>query len=218
MEENRLTKMVEGYDKDLFDQIYKDTSALRKKLTYQIDAKRFGVDADEIHSWFDVKFIFAFNKYYESKTPELLKAHIISSLMFFKQRILRFSYSQKAQVHNTISLEDYAAHNPDVILVDFEYAESQVLLNEAKRVMNNLLSPTAYKIFNIELNPPLWIIDQLSEQNKTTATKIPSSLIAEYLGWSNTEDSTKKVNQLRKEIREAIEHTKEHFSHLADKI
>lgn len=212
MEENRLTPMVEGYDKKLFEQIYKDTQALRQKLTSQIDPNRFGVDSKEVLSWFDVKFIFAFNKYYRKKDDKLLKGYIINSLLFFKNRILRFAYSQKAAVHNTLSLEDYTTSSSNQIIVDFEYAEQQVLLDYAKKFMYTLLSEDGYKVFTTELNPPLYILDQLGSL-KTATTKIPSSLIADYLGWGKTEESTKKVNQLRKEIREAIEITKEHFQY-----
>ena len=54
MEENRLKQMPENYDRAVFESIYSKTKNLRNKLAYGIDARRFGVDQDEIKSWFDV--------------------------------------------------------------------------------------------------------------------------------------------------------------------
>ena len=104
MESHRLKPMVDGYDEKLFNKIYQDTELLRKKLTYQIDARKFGFDQNEIYSWFNVKLIFTFNRYYNESTPEILKAKIINSLQNFKNRIIKLSYSLKNSVNNTINI------------------------------------------------------------------------------------------------------------------
>jgi len=206
MEENRLKPMPVEYDGKLFIDIYKKTEQLRKKLAWQIDPHRFGVDYKEVLSWFDVKFIHTFCKYHDKKDPELLKAYIISSLQFFKQRILRFSYSQKAQIHNTIDVEDMgnlAVEGPSI-------DDSKILLQLSLGVLKSKLSREAYQVLLIELNPPLYIVSTLCEQGKPL-TKIPSQLIAGYMGWSEKE-GVKKVGICREEIRQAIVEAKGYFS------
>jgi len=205
MEENRLRPMPSNYDLKLFVDIYKKTGQLRKKLAWQIDPNRFGVDYKEVLSWFDVKFIHTFSKYHDKKDPELLKAYIISSLQFFKQRILRFSYSQKAQIHNTVDVEDMGNLSVEEPKID----DNKTLLNLSLGVLKSKLSRDAYGVLMIELNPPLYIVACLTDQGKSL-TKIPSQLIAGYLGW-NEKEGIKKVGICREEIRNAIVEAKEYF-------
>lgn len=187
--------MVEGYDQKVFKSIYENTDKLRRKLAWQIDCRRFGVDQNEILSWFDVKFLHTFNRYYGKMDNDRLKAYIINSLQFFKQRILRFSYSKKAQVHNTSPIED-APHQ--MMIVDYEYAESKVLLGYALDFIKPRCTVDSFRVLQIELNPPLYILAHPKYSN----TKIPSNLIADYLGWGD--DGVRRVNKARKEIKELI--------------
>ena len=64
----------------------------------------------------------------------------------------------------------------------------------------------AGKVLGVELNPPLYIIEKLNEQNKSL-TKIPSLLIAEYLGLE-----LNYVNSLRKEIKSIIIDARKYFN------
>lgn len=202
MEEHRLKPMKRGYDEKLFNELYSKTEGLRKKLASQIDCRRFGVDYNEILSWFDVKFIFAFNKYYGEKEPEALKAHIINALQFFKQRILRSSYSQKSQINNRsdtlLSLDDvYGLKEPQV---DHTYDERNTLVNIGLSIMKNKLSYEAYRVLEVEINPPMYILDQLAAQDKFNTTKIPSFMIADYLGLGSDKPAIKYINTLKQEI------------------
>lgn len=198
MEEHRLTPMKKGYDQKLFEELYLNTKALRKKLVSEIDHKRFGVEPKDIESWFSVKFIHAFNRYFGEKEPNLLKAHIIKSLQFFKNRILRSAYSQKNQVNNNcVDIQElYDLKEP---IIEYEYNEREFFLNLALEFMKNTLSENAYKVLQVELNPPLYILDRLKEKESTT--KIPSNLIADYLGFK---EGKSLVNRCRKEIEGAI--------------
>ena len=206
MEENRLKPMVE-HDPKVFNSIYKDTEQLRRKLAYGIDARRFGVDYEEVLSWFDVKFIHSFNRYYGQKPEGVLKAYIINSLQFFKQRILRFSYSQKAQIHNTVDIEDLSV-KPECVMVDFEYQEHQTLLKYALGYIRPRVNCDTFQVLEVELNPPMYILGKLQDKN---TTKIPSNLIADYLGWGSESDGVRRVNLCRKELKQILPTVKEHF-------
>lgn len=207
MEESRLKPMQEGYDQELFLEIYESTQNLRRKLTSQIDPKRFGVDRDEIMSWFDVKFLHAFNKYFGQKTPGILKAHIIRSLQFFKNRILRHSYSLKNSVNNNCVdiTELYDLQEPSV---EYEYDERDFFLNIALEFMKSHLSEQAFIVLKVELKPPLYILERLG--NASTA-KIPSNLISDYLGMGTDREAISQVNSLRKEIKNVMETAQDYF-------
>lgn len=203
MEEHRLKPMKEGYDEQLFNELYIKTEGLRRKLAYQIDPKRFGVDYEEILSWFDVKFIFTFNKYYGDKEPEILKAYLIRALQLFKQRILRASYSQKSQLNNTICIED--AYNLHETQIDEDFDERKALVSFALSIMKDKLSDEAFKVLELEINPPLYILNEISKDDKLETTKIPSSMIADYLGLGSDKPAANYINGLKQEIEMVYE-------------
>lgn len=206
MEESRLKPMTEGYDQTLFLQIYKDTEQLRRKLAYGIDSRRFGVDYNEVLSWFDVKFIHAFNKYFGHKKPNLLKAYIIQSLQFFKNRVLRAAYTQKSQLNNTIDITELnKLHEP---IVEWELDEKDFYLQLVMEFMKENLTQQAFRVLEVELTPPLYILERL----ETDTTKIPSNLIADYLGFGIGKEATKLVNSCRREIKAVTELAQEHFT------
>jgi hypothetical protein len=211
MEEHRLKPMKQGYDEQLFYDLYQATNNLRKKLASEIDPKRFGVDYKEILSWFDIKFIYTFNKYFGEKEPNLLKAHLIRALQFFKNRILRAAYTNKNQVNNnTIDIEElYDLQEPTI---EYEYDEREFFMKLALEFMHNNLSEEAYRVLEVELHPPLYILTRLEDKESTA--KIPSNLIADYLGWGLGKDAIKQVNSLRREIKNITMVAKEHFSEL----
>lgn len=203
MEEHRLKEMQPGYDEQLFNDLYKQTEKLRNKLAYNIDANRFKVSREDIVSWFDIKFIFAFNKYYGKMDNDVLKGHIISALSFYKNRIMRMSYSDKYNMQNFINFEDREAMEP---LVGADREEERIYKNEAFAYMKRNLPDEAYLIFQIDLEPPYYIIDKLQKENKNIK-KIPARLISEYLGW----DNYTRVNKLRTLISKTIEEAKEYY-------
>jgi len=207
MEENRLTPMGD-YDPQLFNQLYKATDGLRRKLAYQIDSRRFGVDYKEILSWFDVKFLFVFNKYFKDKEPEELKAHLIKSLQFFKNRILRKGYSKSNIYNSMIDIDE--VYSLKETQIEYEYDEREFFLKLVMEFMDESLSEEAYRVLEVELNPPLFILSELS-RSKFSTTKIPSSMIADYLGWGLSKEAVYRVDILRKEIKLAINNAKVHF-------
>jgi hypothetical protein len=205
MEAHRLKPMQPGYDQKLFNDIYQNTRALRRKLTSQIDPKRFGMDYQEVLSWFDVKFIHTFNRYYGTMNDDLLKGHIIKALQFFKNRILRYAYTQKNQVNNNcIDIDELHEHQD--LAVEYEYKEdNKTLVKIALEFMQDNLSSEAYQVLVTELNPPTYILKRLDE--KASTAKIPSTLIGEYLGLDQS-----KLNSLKKEIKTTVTQANVYFS------
>ena len=81
---HRLKPMQENYDKETFDRMYKICKPVIRRLTKQIDNRRFNVTPDIISSYFWDKMLFVFNKYYGTCEEEHLKARILASLSTFK--------------------------------------------------------------------------------------------------------------------------------------
>lgn len=209
MEEHRLSQLPKNYDKELFNEIYRKTSALRRRLVSQIDHTRFGVEKEDISSWLDVKFIFTFTKYY-GEEPEILKAYIINALQFFKNRILRYSYSHKNSVNlNTMDIED-AYYNKET---QFEWSpdERDFYLAKAMEFLRDKLSKEALNVLQIEINPPPYILKRIPDKKDTT--KIPSNLIGEYLGLDDL-----SIRKLKKEIKDKLVLAREHFDQIAHYI
>lgn len=211
MELHRLKPMEKGYDSQLFNKLYKETTQLRKSLARQIDSRRYGVTDDVVLSWFDDKFMFVFNKHFKDKEEDVLRGFIINSLQTFKFRVLRKAYSQQAEFYTSTVDLDGERDLINIIPVSSELNSEELFLEMAKTFMKEKLSDDAYFLFNLELNPPPYILNQL----KDCSTKIASKLFAEYLGLGNSNKALKYINSLRSEIRETTKMAREHFSNLA---
>lgn len=207
MEIHRLKPMKDNYPEKLFNEIYDQTYKLRKKLSSQIDPRRFGVSPDIIESWFDDKFIYVFNKHFTDKDPDVLKGFIINSLQTFKFRVLRGAYSRKAEyLSNVVTLE--GEHNLINIIPDtsMESTES-IFIDMAISFMKQKLSEDAFLVLQIQLNPPPFITDRL---NRSTSY-IPNKLLMQFLDLDICNKNKKYISSLRKEITLQTEIAKEHF-------
>ena len=207
MEIHRLIPMKENYDQQLFNRLYKETESLRNYLTYQIDHRRYGVTPDIIKSWFDDKFIFVFNKYYGDIEEGQLKGRIINALKTFKFRMLRKAYS-KYNIHNNEVRLVGERNLINIIPIDDEITDHKLFLELALEYLKKNLCDDAFLVLEIELNPPPYILGKL----KSSQTKIPAKLIAEYLDLEPTRDSSLYINDLRSETEYWIKEAREHFN------
>jgi hypothetical protein len=208
-ESHRLKKMSDGYDQRLFLQIYKETSSLRRKLAYDIDPRKFGVDYKEVLSWFDVKFIFVFHKYQDN---DKLKGYIINALRTFKYHIIKNSYLPKNMLHQTVDItEIYDLQEPSEEGGTF-FENRNSLLEMGKNYLKSILSEDAFFLFELELNPPPYILLRLINPEQKKIPKPSAELIAEYLGIKeNDKEAVEYIKKLRKEIKDGIEEAHEHF-------
>jgi hypothetical protein len=208
MENHRLKPMKEGYDENLFNELYSKTKALRNSLVYQIDSRRFGVTHYEIQSWFDDKFIYVFNKYYGEKTDEMLLGYIINSLKQFKNRVLRKAY-QGSIYENIIRWDEGDLIN--IIPNEKEPSDKQALVNLMNEFFHKRLSQEAYMVYSVELNPPPYIVERIAH----SGSHIPAWLIADYLGWPDSKYTLKLINRFRKEIEKVTLEAKLYFQTIA---
>jgi len=214
MEEHRLKPMVK-HDPKIFNELYERTELLKRKLASQIDHRRFGVDNSEIISWFDVKFIFIFNKYYSRFNKDVLLGHLINGLKLFKCRILRSAYTFK-YTQSIVSFEPYHYENDTSLSYQslnytsesFDYESYQ----KARDFMQGTLSREAYYLFLLELNPPPFIIKEMEAMGLNNRKKIPADILVKYFELGNSDDSYKYINNLRKEIKDGVSKARINFS------
>jgi len=209
MEIHRLTPMKDGYSEELFNKLYKETRNLRKSLARQIDSRRYGVTPDIILSWFDDKFIFVFNKHFDNKDPDVLKGFIISALQTFKFRILRKAYGLEGEFHGSkVDLE--GEDNLINIIPDTTFNKTEdIFYNLALEFMKDRLTSNAYILFQIQMDPPPYILNRINNNN----SRISNSLIAEFLGIEmETQSATERyVKNLKKEVNLTIKKAREYF-------
>ena len=221
-ESHRLVNypMPIGYDVNLFEEIYSKTKQLRNKLVWQINPEKFGVDEQELKSWFDVKFLQAFNRYHDDERckdnrPEKLKAFVIQALQMYKRKIVKDSYHGKNELNNTIDIEEVFDYETLVIeVMEPELEDNRITL--IKQYYKERLSSDAYFLFELELNPPPYIISKLRNPDEQKMPKITNSDWADYLGIPYEDDYEaglfdSHLSKLRKEIKEIEIQCREYF-------
>jgi hypothetical protein len=208
MEEHRLKEMG-IYNIPLFNRLYKQMIPLKRKLASNIQYQKLGLEYSDLLSAFDIKFIFAFQKYEGTMNEDLLQGHIIKALQFYRNRILREIYKEK---NSAVKVEITDATEYDFNLIDQELEDSKSYqLEVATRYVNNMLSSDARLVFMVELNPPAYIINKLQEQGRRMINHIPAILICEYLNWPKTQTQINRVSELRREIRYSVNKARQHF-------
>ncbi len=202
MEESRLKPMVE-HDPRIFNDLYAKVIPLKRKLASEIDYRRFGVDYEELLSWFDVKFIYVFNKYYDKERERLL-GYIINALKLFKCRILRAAYTNKfSQQITSLSYE---------VIEDIPDEETTQIIGSVKEFIKLHVSENAYEYFLITLYPPPYILNQLERLSITHKTKIPDEVVLDYYDIRNLNEGYRWLKSWKLEIKRATELARVYFN------
>lgn len=203
MEINRLKEFQGDINPELFNELFNKVQPLKKRLVYDIDEKRIGVSKDIIDSWFDDKFMFVYQKYFKKYDKEVLLGHLLNSLKRFKYRILRRAYQDHIE-NNILNLDYTLTH---IVPDETEVGDKELLIQIVSEFFKARLSQESYLIFQVELQPPLYIIDKLKSSN----SKIPARLIAEFLGWDTDNKVLNIINQHRKYIKDLIPEAQKYF-------
>jgi hypothetical protein len=210
MEHHRLQPMGD-YPVELFEKLYKQTHGLRRKLASQIDPRKFGVDYNEVLSWFDVKFIFLFSKYWETQRERLL-GYIISGLTTYKRRITINSYQERWRDYANNLDVDSLWDNPITLDDNDEYAlKREFYMEHLDNFMKSNLSTDAYLLFNIQLTPPPFIHETMKLYGLKHNALIPCKIIADYLGLDPNQSSIAYIEGLRLEVKDVQHKCAQHF-------
>lgn len=215
-ESHRLKPMVENYDRNLFNLLYKNTEQLRAKLAWEIDPRKYGVDYDEMLSWFDVKFLFAFNRYYNDERcsdnrEQKLKAYIINSLQMYKRKIVLDSYKGKQTLTNRNSNIDITeVYNYEELLIEEIEDDSEDLITQIKTYFKERLSEEAYFLFELELNPPPYITSQYPDKERIP--KLTTEVILDFLEIPCTDEAKDYIKTLHREIKEIKDRAQAYYN------
>lgn len=198
-------KPMENYDEVLFNKLYKSIKPLIKKLSKNVDERRYNVSKDIIQSYFTDKFLYVFNKYHSEFDETKLKAYIINSLVTFKNRLLRSAYNNQAEYNQSLSrLDDVYESSKELVDDEEETLIKEEQHNVFHAFMKENLSMDAYLLFTIQLNPPPFIRDRVKNDN----SKASIIVMLEFFDLPKTKSNANFISKLRKEIEQNVEKAK----------
>lgn len=202
-------KEISNYDKKEFDKLYKACTPLVKKLSRNIDSRRYNVTPDIIQSYFWDKFLFVYNKYKgEGYDYNHLKATLISSLKTFKNKLLRNAYTQQAEFNQDLAYFEDVFENDRELIDDSEETEYKEDLSvRFNEYMQNHLTEDEYILFKTELNPPPFLEDRMEESHG----KVSILSLIDYFGLPRDRRASKYISTMRAHIRETLNLAKTEF-------
>lgn len=192
---HRLRPMQEGYDKNLFNELYKVCQPIIRNLVRQIDCRRFNVSPDIIKSQFDDKLLFVFNKYYGVVNNDQLKYTMIRALTTYKLHLLKYAYTDKAEFNqHQLSLDTLFDNDKELLDDSEEYEFKENLLERVDDYMEKNLSPDAYLVWEALNRQPPYIRERLQ------GSRVTNRLLAEFFNLPKSRNSIKYISTLRLEI------------------
>lgn len=198
---HRLTEL-KPYDQDLFNRMYKTCKPLIRRLTKEVDSRRFNVSQDIIQSYFWDKFLYVFNKYQDKYDEERLKATILSSLQTFKSKLLRNAYTKQAEFNQELtSLENLFDNNKELLDDSEESRIKEEQSIEFHKYMKEHLTQDEYLVMQIQLDPPKWFEDKIKESHG----KLSILHLIDYFELPRDKTSINFFSRIRKNIQKTLE-------------
>ena len=194
---HRLKPMQEVYDVNLFNRLHRVCCPVIKKLSKQVDCKRFNLSQDIITSYFWDKMLFVFNKYYGTCSEEHLKARILSSLSTFKNKLLRSAYTEQAEYNQQLFKLDDLFEDSKELVDDLEYSSQRNHMIELiNQYMKDNLSSDAYLVFEAITTPPPYLKERVKD-----GARITNLLLVEFFDMPRSKSSIRYLSELRDDIQ-----------------
>lgn len=194
-------KKFENLDEDKFNRLYKICLPIIKKLSYNIDVRKYGVSRDILQSYFTDKFMFVYNKYQNEYDEERLKYTLIKSLTQFRNKLLRSAYTQIGEFQSDISsFEDLYESGKEWEDESEETEYKEELSQKFHEFMKKELSPDEYLLFLTQLNPPPF----LEEKMKISHGRISILALVEFFDLPRTIKSQDIISNMRANIQRAL--------------
>lgn len=200
---HRLTEL-KPYDEDLFNRLYKTCKPLIRRLTMEVDSRRFNLTPDIINSFFWDKFLYVFNKYQDEYDEERLKATLLSSLQTYKSKLLRNAYTKQAEFNQKLtSFEVLFDNNNNKELLD-DSEETRIKEEQFQRFhkyMKEHLTPDEYLVMQIQLEPPKWFEARIKDSHG----KLSILHLIDYFELPRDKFAVNMFSQMRKTIQKTLE-------------
>lgn len=205
------------YNREEFERMYKICKPLIRKLSKNVDSRRFNVSQDIIQSYFWDKFLYVYNKYQDIYTEDRLKATLITSLQIFKNKLLRNAYTKQAEFNQELTSLEELFDNSKEDKDDNQQEFDNIIENESgenkfsimfHEYMREKLTPDEYLLFVTELDPPMF----LKERMKEAHGKLSTLNLIEYFELPKTQRASDYISNMRTHIKNTIKEAKEYFS------
>ena len=180
-------KKFENLDEKRFDKLYKACLPIIRKLSYNIDTRKYGVSRDIIQSYFSDKFMYVYNKY-QDYDDDRLKYTLIKSMTQFRNKLYESGKEWEDDSEET------------------EYKEE--LSKKFHAFMQKHLSPDEYLLFVTQLNPPPF----LEEKMKESHGRISILALVEFFDLPKTIKSQDIISDMRANINHALQLAAEELS------
>lgn len=196
---HRLKPMQNSYDVALFENLYKISRPVIRRLSRQIDPQRFNVTTDIIESYFWDKMLYIFNKYYGTCTEDHLRARILGGLSTFKNHLLHSAYTERAAFNQSFhSFEDlYEDSKEDRIEEDDSRFSKSALWETVNEYMMKNLYPDAQLVYEAIYSPPPFIREYPGYKE---GGRITNKMLIEFFELPPTNASEKYIKELREDI------------------
>lgn len=196
------------YDERLFNRMYRICKPVIKKLSRNIDCRRYDVTPDIIQSYFWDKFMFVYNKYQDQYEEERLKATLLSSLKTFKNKLLRSAYTGQAEFNQDLaSFEDIYESGKEWIDDSEETEYKQDLSDKFNQFMQDHLTGDEYLLFRTELDPPPFF----EERIKASHGKLSILHLIDFFELPRDKKSQNMLTEMRNHIKQTLELAKTEF-------
>lgn len=194
-------KEFKNLDEAKFNRLYKVCLPIIRKLSTNIDTRKYGVDREILQSYFTDKFMYVYNKYQEEYDEERLKYTLIKSLTQFRNKLLRSAYTQIGEFQSEISSFDDLYEAGKEWLDDHDETEYKEELSEKfHKFMKEHLTPDEYLLFVTQLDPPPFLEERMSSSHG----RISILSVIEFFDLPKTLRSQEMISQMRANINEAL--------------
>lgn len=203
-------KEISNYDRKEFEKLYKAYTPLVKRLSKNIDHRRYDVTPDVIQSYFWDKFLYVYNKYKgEGYDYNRLRATLISALKTFKNKLLRNAYTKQAEFNQDLtSFEDiYEKGEKEWEDESDETEYKEDLSQRFNEYMKDHLTEDEFILFRTELDPPPFFEERMKESHG----KISILSLIDYFELPRDRKSAQYMSAMRNHIKEVLETAKSDF-------
>ena len=203
-------KVFDHLDEAKFTRIYKACEPLMKKLSYNIDTRKYGVSRDILQSYFADKFMYVYNKYQDEYDEERLKYTLIKSLTQYRNKLLRAAYTQQGEFNeDCTSFEDLLEKDKEFLDDNDETIYRQEQSDKFHKFMREHLTPDEYLLFVTQLNPPPFFEERMKESHG----RISVLALVEFFDLPRTMKSQEIISEMRANIQAALSLASETFHH-----
>lgn len=191
-------KEFKSLDNARFERLYKLCRPLVRRLSKEVDARRYQLTSDIIRDYFWDKFMYVYSKYEAEYDDEHLKASLLSALQTYKNKLLRSAYSRQSEFYQTLtSFEDLFDDSKEFIDDTEEARIKEAQYIAYHQYLEKELTPDEYLLYKVQVNPPPYFYSRMKESHG----KLSILHLIDYFELPRNRKSQVLITQMRNKIR-----------------